>query len=193
MVDVKLKDVRMSFPDLFVAKQFVANGVPQGPAKYKATFLVKKGSENDKIIRKAILEAAKESKMGAKYPAILKSIESNPNKYCYQDGDNKDYEGYAGMMYISAKSDTKIPLKDRTINPETGKLGILTPDSNKIHGGYYYNANISIYAYNNTGWGITASLQGVQFVRPGDLFSGTKLSSDDDFEVFDSDESDDLV
>ena len=51
---LKLKNVRLSFPDLFEAKDFEAG---DGKARYSASFLVEPGSDNDKAIEAALVEA----------------------------------------------------------------------------------------------------------------------------------------
>lgn len=177
---VKLKNVRLSFPDLFRAKPFKQGDVP----KYKATFLFEKGSENDKIVKAAIIEAAKASKWGNKYKEVLEDIKGNPNKFCYQDGDKKKYDGYKGMMAVTASSKVRPLIIDRDKTP-------LTEDDNKIHGGYYVNANIEFFGYSNSGNGLAASLSGVQFYKIGELFSGSSISDPDDFEEVEDSEDDD--
>jgi hypothetical protein len=54
MPQVKLSNVRLSYNDLFQAKEFKAG---DGKPRYSATFLVEPGSEADKAIRAAIKPA----------------------------------------------------------------------------------------------------------------------------------------
>lgn len=181
MAQVKLKNVRLAFPDLYIARPFKAGDKP----KFKATFLIEKGSEQDKEVQKAILEAAKASKWGSKAKETLDSIKGNPNKYCYQDGNTKSYDGYKGMMALSASNVARPPVFDRDKTP-------LNQEDGKPYGGCYVNANVDIFGYSNSGSGISASLAGVQFVKDGEPFSGSALATAEDFEEVDSDD-DDLV
>jgi ssDNA-binding protein len=170
---VVLKDVRLSFPDLFVPQLF--QNKPDSKARYNASFLVEPNSANDKALRAAILEAAKET-YGKKADALLKSWENNSNKYCYMDGDLKEYDGYAGMMALSAhrNSDQGAPaVVDRDKNVK------LTAADGRPYAGCYVNASVDIYAQQGTYPGIRASLVAVQFVRDGDAFAGTPANTDD--------------
>lgn len=179
---IKLQNVRLSFPGLWKAEPFKPGDDP----KFKATFLVPKDSELDKQVQAAIKETAK-AKWGAKAQAVLKGMVNNPNKYCYQDGDTKTYDGYEGMMALSAKN-SKRPLvidRDRTT---------LTEADGKPYAGCYVNATVEFFAYENSGNGISASLMGVQFVKDGDAFGGGSIASEDDFdELEDGADADDLV
>lgn len=179
---IKLNNVRLSFPGLWKPEPFKPGDDP----KFKATFLVPKDSELDKQVQAAILETAK-AKWGAKAAAVLKGITNNPNKYCYQDGDTKPYDGYEGMMALSAKNG-KRPLvidRDRTT---------LTEADGKPYAGCYVNATVEFFAYENSGNGISASLMGVQFYKDGDAFGGGGVSSEDDFdELDDGADADDIV
>ena len=161
MAIVKLKAVRLSFPDIWRAKPFKQGDVP----KFKATFLMEKGSENDKLCKAAIVAAAKASKWGADYKQVLEDIKGNANKYCYQDGDKKKYDGYKGMMAVSASNKSRPLIIDRD-------KSVLTEADGRPYGGCFVNANIEFFGYSNSGNGISASLVGLQFVKDGEPFSG---------------------
>lgn len=167
---VKLKNVRLSFPDLFTARAFKPGDEP----KFKATFLIAKDDPQVKAIEAAILATAKE-KWGAKAESILKSIRGNPNKFCFQDGDTKDYDGYGGMMALSAGNKARPLLLDRDKTP-------LSSVDGKPYAGCYVNASLEIFTYDNSGNGVSASLKGVQFVRDGDAFGGGAPASPDEFD-----------
>lgn len=182
---VKLKNVRLSFPDLFVARPFKAGDQP----KFGAQFLVKKGSPLDKEIQAAILAVAN-AKWPGKGAGVVKTIKSNPNKYCYQDGDTRDYDGYEGMMALSAKNAVRPLVLDRDKSP-------LTQEDGKPYAGCYVNATVEIFGYTNSGNGISAELKGVQFVKDGDAFSAGSPADPDDFDDLsdgaDADDEDDLA
>lgn len=167
---VSLKNVRLSFPSLFTASAFNEQSEP----KFSATFLVEKGSDNDKAVRAAIAQVAKD-KWGAKAEATLKKIENNPNKYGYRDGDDTDYDGYADHMYIRASN----KVRPTVVNKDKSQL---TESDGVIYSGCRVNAIIEVFAYDNSGAGISASLKGVQFAKDDQAFSGGGVASADEFE-----------
>lgn len=175
MADIKLVNVRLSFPDLFVAKEFK---IGDGKPRFNATFLVEPGSENDKAIQAAI-KAEAEATYGAKAAAMLASMKGQSNKFCYLDGNLKEYEGYAGMRYLACHSKTR-PLvidRDRTI---------LSQEDARPYAGCYVNAKVSIYAQKGENAGIRAAFSGVQFSKDGDAFSAGGPASVDEFDALDT-------
>lgn len=176
MAKVKLVDVRISFcQSIFEAEQYQG----KGPFRHSASFLIEPGSANDKAIRAAILAAAKEkwTKAGAAEKQI-EAMKGNSNKFCYQNGDLKDYDGYQGMWYIGShrKSQDGPPLViDRNKAP-------LTAQSGKPYGGCYVNATIDIYAQDGENSGIRSGLLAIQFNRDGDSFGGAGKGKVDDFD-----------
>lgn len=179
---IKLQNVRLSFPALFTPEAF-----KQGdPLKFKATFLIEKGSPQAAEVEKAILETVR-AKFGVKdAEKIVAQIRGNANKFCYQDGDTKTYDGYEGMMALSAKNSTRPLVIDRDRTP-------LAEEDGKPYAGCYVNASVEFFAYDNTGKGVSASLGGVQFVKDGDAFAGGNAASEDDFDALDGADADDLV
>ena len=173
---LQLKNVRLSFPDLFEPRAFKAGDEP----KYKGTFLIEKGSAQEKAVEAAILATATE-KWGAKAAGIIKQIRNNPNKFNFQDGDTKEYDGYAGMMALSASSKSRPLIIDRDKTP-------LGAADGRPYAGCYVNASIEIFGYENSGNGISATLKGVQFVKDGDAFGGGAPASPDDFDDLGVDE-----
>lgn len=176
-----IKNARLSFPDLWEPRAYEAGG----KAKYKATFLVPKGSPQAKEIEAAMLAVAKE-KWGAKAEATLKSIVNNPNRYCYQDGETKTYDGYEGMMAFSASNAVRPTIIDRNRDP-------LAQSDGKPYAGCYVNAIVEIFTYDNPGKGMSASLSGVQFVKDGEAFSGGRPAKVDDFEDLGVDEEENAL
>ncbi|MBI6549917.1 DUF2815 family protein [Xenorhabdus lircayensis] len=169
---ISLKNVRLAFPDLFEAKDFEGDG----NFKFRATFLIpKERKELIAEIEAAILKVATD-KWGAKAEGITNSIRGNHMRFNLRDGDEKsDYDGYAGNMFIAASNKARPLVIDRGRSP-------LTAQDGKPYSGCYVNATISIYAYDNKGKGISASLGGVQFFRDGDAFSGGGVASADEFD-----------
>ncbi|WP_176331761.1 ssDNA-binding protein [Burkholderia vietnamiensis] len=188
---VKLTNVRIAFiNNLRTAAEFEAG---DGKFRYSATFLVEKGSENDKAIEAAIQAVAAEG-WPKKGPAMVESFRTNSNKFCYQNGDLKDFDGFEGHNYIAAhrkRDDGRPLLLDNVADPDTNKPARLV-DSNgewlagkegRIYAGCYVNATIDIYAQTKTNPGIRCGLMGVQFHAPGDSFSGASRANEDDFEA----------
>jgi len=176
---ITIKNARLSFPDLFQPRPFQAGD----PPKFKGTFLVPKDSEMAKAID-AALEAVAKAKWPKDWQKVLARIRPNPNKCCWQDGDTKSYAGYDGMMAFSASNKVRPGLFDRDKTP-------LVETDGKLYAGCYVDAIVELFAYDNSGAGISASLSGVRFVKDGEAFSGGRAASAADFEDLGVDESDD--
>lgn len=153
-MEVKLSNVRLSFPNLFTPKS--VNG---GAPKYSASFLLDKvDNEVDlRHLKEAMKEVASD-KWPSKIPSGIKS--------CLHDGSEKeDKDGYGeGVMYINSNSDQAPAVVD-------GANRLLNEASGKPYGGCYVNAVIQLWAQDNQfGKRINAQLLGVQFVKDGDRF-----------------------
>ncbi len=181
-MQVKLKKVRLSFPDLWIPQTFKDSTV----ARFSATFLIQPQTENDRLIRTAIREVAKEQ-YGAKSDKMLASWEGNSQKYCYIDGDLQDYDGYEGVWALSSHNKSRPKIVDRNPNND------LTEADGRPYAGCYVNAVVDIYAQRGTYPGIRAALRGVQFVEDGEAFSGSPPASVDDFETLEEDAFDEFV
>lgn len=168
---LKLTNVRLAFPQLFEAK--TVNG--EGKPAFSASFLIAPTDAQVKAINAAIDEVAK-AKWNTKAEAVLKTMRAT-DKVCLHDGDLKEqYEGYAGNLYISARSPTR-PL---VIHSDKSPL---TEQDGKPYAGCYVNASIELWAQdNNYGKRVNASLRGVQFVKDGDAFAGGGAASEDEFD-----------
>lgn len=168
---IQLKNVRLAFPDLWKATAFEDGQEP----KYGATFLISKKSPLIREIETAINEVAV-AEWKEKAKTVLASIKGNPNKFCFQDGDAKTYDGYAGCMALSSKNKKRPTVVDADKTP-------LTEADEKPYGGCYVNASVEIWAQDNK-WGkaIRASLRGVQFLKDGDAFSAGSVASEDEFD-----------
>lgn len=179
---VSLKNVRLAFPVLFEAK-----AVNDGDPVFSASFLMDPKHPAIAEIKKAIDTVGKE-KWGAKWDAIKKTLEST-NKVCLHDGDTKaEYAGFEGNMYVNANNKVRPTVVDRDKTP-------LIAADGKPYAGCYVNAIIQLWAQDNS-WGkrINASLQGVQFLKDGDAFSGGGVASEDEFDdIEEGAEADDLV
>lgn len=168
---IQLKNVRLAFADCFVPVAFEGDG----EKKYASTFLIPKKDPQIKAVNAAIQEVATAA-WKDKAKAVLAGIVSNPNKYCFQDGDGKSYDGYAGNMALAAKNKKRPTIVDKDKTP-------LTEADGRPYAGCYVNASVEIWAQDNKwGKGIRASLRGIQFLRDGDAFSAGSVAGEDEFE-----------
>ena len=171
---LKLPNVRLSFPDIFEATQYQGKGA----FRYNATFLIAPGSPNDKLILAAIEKEA-EANFGKNWKAVLNGMRANSNKFCYLDGNTKEYDGYEGMFYLAShrhQEDGPVTVLDQ--NPKI----VLTPADGRPYGGCYVNALVDIYAQNGENQGMRCGLRGVQFFRDGDAFGGSRPAQPDEFD-----------
>jgi len=195
MAIVKLENVRLSFPDLFEAKQFEGSG----PFYYGAAFLMPEDHPvlvqqpdqtwKKSTVAKVILAVATEAWKG-KAQTIVDSIRNNPQKCCWYDGNIKEYDGYEGNFALNAKreqSKGRPVVKDRDASP-------LESSDGKPYAGCYVNASVEFWAQDNKfGKGIRSTLRGVQFVKDGDAFSAGSPMQDDEFGAIDAPETEDDI
>lgn len=181
MAIVKLRNVRLTFPDLWTPVQFQG----QGKFRYNATFLVPKNSVHIKEIEAAIEQVAKEAYPSGKHTNFLAGVKGNSNKYCFLDGDIQDRDGYAGNMTLATHAEVRPRVCDR--DPKV----ILEERDGRPYSGCYVNAEVDIWCQTKTYPGIRATLKGVQFYRDGDAFSAARPSAEDAFEDLSAEDIDD--
>jgi hypothetical protein len=158
-------EARLSFPDLFVARPPM-EGSP-GEPKFGCTLLFPKEG-CDLAPLKALVKEAIAAKWGATPPKGL--------KLPFRDGDEKDLDGYAGMIYIRATGKTKPGVVDSSVQP------ILDPE--EIYAGCYVRASLNAYAYEKAGnRGVSFGLNNIQKTREGERFGGAKAKPEDDFQA----------
>lgn len=165
MSKIKLTNVRLSFPSIFKRSEF--NG-EQG--KFEATFLLNKETQADqiKMLEDAIEKALVESK-----------IKVASDKRCLKDGDEIEYDGYAGHMSFKASTNRRPTVIDRDKAP-------LVEDDNKLYAGCYVNAIVDIWIQSNSyGKRVNANLFGVQFFKDGEAFGSGDVDVTDDFDDYD--------
>jgi hypothetical protein len=171
MAKIKLNNVRLSFASLFKKATFGGE-----ETKFEGTFLIDKDDQADTIaeINTAIAAMLKEKK-----------AKLSPDRICLKDGDEIDYDGYAGHMSIKASNAKRPIVIDRDKSP-------LVEDDGKPYSGCYVNAIVELWFQDNT-WGkrVNANLLAVQFVRDGEPFGdGGAGASADDFDVVDGEDDD---
>ena len=168
---IKLNAVRLSFPQLFEAK--TVNG--EGKPAFSAAFLIGPKDPQVSVINNAINAVATE-KWGAKAEAVLKAIRA-ADKTCLHSGDLKsNYDGFEGMLYVSARNAIKPLVVDTNRSP-------LTEQDGKPYAGCYVTVSLELWAQdNNYGKRVNATLMGVQFFKDGESFAGGGVASEDDFD-----------
>lgn len=168
MAKIQLKNVRLSFPSIFKRSEF--NG-EQG--KFEATFLLNKETQADQIekLEKAIDAAIAEAKI--KVPS---------DKRCLKDGDDFDYDGYAGHMAFKASTNRRPTIIDRDKTP-------LVEDDGKPYAGCYVNAIVDIWIQSNSyGKRANGNLFGIQFFKDGEAFGAGDVDVTDEFDDFDDED-----
>ena len=173
---VIIQNARLAFPSLFTADEKFGN--------YGGQFLVEPDSKAVAKMEAAIEQVAKE-KWGAKAEATLKGIRAK-NNICMYSGDLKaDYDGFEGMVAISAGNPKRPTVVDRAKNPTTESDGL-------VYAGCYVNVILDVWAQDNE-WGkrINAKLLGVQFFKDGDSFGSGATVSEDDFDDLSAEDEDD--
>ena len=177
-VKVVLKDVRISFVNVFKARA-IAEG--QDP-KYNLQILMDKKHPQLKEVQKAIFEAAKEKFgdkiKGDKLPAWCKSPLRDGNERLEE---NEALTEYDGMFFMNANSARKPQVLDRRKNEVIEEDGI-------IYSGCYANLSLNFYGFEVSGnKGVAVGLNAVQFLRDGEPLGGIGNAANDFDELEDED------
>ena len=173
---ILLKNVRLAFPVLWTPRASPTNDGKPGKLKYSASLIMAPDHPDVAKLKALIISIAK-AKWADKSEVILKGLKAQ-DKLCLHDGDTKaTYAGFAGNLFVSANSDNRPSVFDRTKAP-------LAESDGKPYAGCYVNASIDVWAQDSTQWGkrVNAQLRGVQFVRDGDAFAAGTAASEDEFE-----------
>ena len=174
---IKLANVRLAFPELFEAKAFEG-----GKPSFSATLIFPPEHEAVAMIEQAIDVVASE-KWKDKAATILRTLRAS-GKVCLRDGEAKgELAGFAGNMFVAARSPIRPTVIDRDRTP-------LTVEDGRPYGGCYVNAIIQVWAQDN-GFGkrVNASLKGVQFYRDGEAFGGGGVARAEEFDEFEAEEA----
>lgn len=177
-----LNKVRLAFPVLYTPQEFQAG---DGKPRYSATFLIEPDSDNDKLIRKTIIEVVKEKITDAKKAEqFLKSVVGQSQKYCYQDGDTKSFDGFEGNWFLASHRQAK---DGAPAVVDTNPKVLIAEGSGRVYAGCYVNAKVDIYVQTAGNPGVRCGLLAVQFNSDGDAFAGG-VASADGFESLESEE-----
>lgn len=182
-MNIKLKNVRLSYPNLFEPK----SGPEGGEAKYSAAFLMDKDNNEPEItaIRDAVLAVAKGQwgdqnvKWNNGQLAVKKADgKAAIVKICLRSGEEKpDTTGYENVMFFSASNKMSVPIVDK--NPSIA----LTKQDGKPYAGCLVNVSVRLWAQdNNFGRRVNAQLQAVQFAGEGESFGDAPVNPESVFD-----------
>lgn len=179
-VRVFIRGARLSFPSLDRPRASTLDA--SGAEKYQATFLLEPDNPCVAALREACTKVARQA-FGDKADAVLR----NPERLPVRRGDDKEKvpEGYAGMLYISARSNQAPELRDANPNIMIhGEQAI----REKFVAGYKVNGYVDIFPYEVKAAngavvrsGISAGLVSVQFAGYADPFSGRPATQATDY------------
>lgn len=172
-MNIKLKNVRLSFPHLFKPKAFEEGKEPS----YSANFILDKTKDAAQIkaVKDAINAVAKE-----KWPKGLPKMKGICLKSPEPDGDgNYTVEGYDdSVMFVTAGSAKRVPIVDRDPNVA------LAEEDGKPYAGCYVNVSIRLWAQDNQyGKRVNAQLLAVQFAKDGQPFGEKPVDPSEEFET----------
>lgn len=174
-VGTAARPARVAFAKgLFEASAF--GGDPGAKADYNTKFII----EPDHPVVAQLMaaeEAVAKEKWGGKADAILAQIRAK-GQGVVQDGNTQQSDGFAGMKFVSARSQTRPTVVNRDRSPITQQDGI-------VYSGCYGIAIVQVWAQDNSyGKRINAQLTGFQFVKDGDSFGGgVPAAAADEFEA----------
>ena len=189
-VQVRLEGVRHCFTFLYephISKQ-------NGKKDYRDTFLIEPGSENNKKIRAAISQAAR-NLWQDKAAAMIKSFQADRAKVSYRDGNTPDGNGNVmpeleGLWTLTAIWVNQPKLK----GPDNRDISDLGNNGDFLFPGAYVTAVVEIWPQAGTNAGMRCQLQGVRHDRSGErIGGGGRAARDDEFGPAPGKVDDDLV
>jgi len=178
---IELKNVRLSFAELWQAKAFQEGQAP----KYQASFLLDPSDKDHKKMIKTVKAEAdriKKAQWGDKPPKLKGE--------CFGDGDDLDtvYDGYEGMFFMRANknaADGRVTIVNSDNSP-------LTVDDGKPYNGCYVDATLTLWTQDNSfGKRINGNLRAIRFRGDGEAFGRPAIEADDEFSEAPEDGADD--
>lgn len=170
MAQFTLKNVKINFPSLFEKAVFPGNDPSTG--KYEVTVIIKKGSENEKLMFKHLDDPDRPAKISFDRAKLLLKDGDDPR-------DNKsEFEYYKGHWFF------KLSSKKRPVTVNQSNSIVTAEDGDHPNGIFYSGAvcNVigSIWWQNNDfGQHARANLLGIQMVDDNtDSFAGAGESID---------------
>jgi hypothetical protein len=175
MATIVLRNVRLSYPDLFepVPNQ---DGTKE---EYGASLILDPDDPTTQELEDALYQAGVD-KWGQKAFDKFLTQASFKRGLRNADDEGKDDPAYEGKMFINVHSTRKPQVVDRKMMPIT--------DPDEVYAGCYVNVSVSPFAYDvDKSKGLSARLGNVQFVRDGERLGGG-TTAEDDFTALDDDE-----
>lgn len=201
--EVILRNVRLSFPAIYSPQKFESE---DGSVRetYKANFLIPADDPHGNIKKiRAAAEHAKVKKWGAE-PTNWPKLKAD--RVCLRDGDQEEWEGYAGHKYLSASSPgDRPPAVVTNRKDKDGRWIVAVPGQpNSPYAGCYVNAVVRIWVQDNKyGKRLNASIEAIQFLRDGPAFGSgpvdpnSKFTDEDVWDVADisgdGEDSEDMI
>lgn len=177
-----LNNVRLSFPNLFEPEKFDDQASP----RYGCALLVSKDHKQLADIEAAIEEVCKE-KWTKRWSE--ERFRKNVKVHAFKDGDEKDYDGYEGCMYVVANRAEK---KGRPVIIDRNKQP-LTAEDGRPYAGCYVDAQVDFWADDRYGKAVNCTLLAIRFRADGEEFQGASARATvDDFEDLEEVEEDDV-
>lgn len=164
---IRLNNVRLSYPNLFVATSMEEGKKPT----FSASLLLNK-KQHAALIKEIETVTARVALDEFKKKVVLK-------RQPLRDGNEKDgKDGYGDeVMFVNAKNEKRPVVVDRDLTP-------LTAEDSKPYAGCYVNATIRLFAYDHKtgGKGVSASLRAIQFYKDGESFGAGPVDAEEEFE-----------
>lgn len=177
MAKVLLKNVRLSFPNLFQPGTPPA-GTNASP-KFGAQFIFPPDSEAYKVASAEVLRVATE-KFGKNAATIVAELPKA--SLCLRRGNSQldkageIREGYKDNYFLVASNKSRPVI----VNNDKNRTPLVESDG-KPYGGCFVHCTVDIYAHDKPGLGkrVDATLLAVMFSADGDSFGGSKGSAAD--------------
>lgn len=168
---------RLSYTHVF--NKFVPND-GKGEPKYMTNVLIPTSEKETVAAIKKAIETAKASgivsKWGGKDPKKLDMP--------LRDGDDRDDDVYAGVLYVNAKSSTRPGIVDRN------KVPIV--DEEEIYSGVWAIVSVTFYPYDvNGNRGVACGLNNIMKFKDDEKLGG-RVSAETDFADIDTEDDEDL-
>ncbi len=176
--------VRLSFPQIWRAVKIRNKDGSEGDGKpsYAANVLIMPEDPQVAALNDLIDKIALEEWGEKRAKTVLAELRGKDKLFLHNGDFKSDYDGYAGMFYVTARSPTA-PLIIGRNKEELREAG------GRPYGGCYVNFSIDAYAQGDKSqWGrrINATLRGIQFVEDGEAFAGGPPATPEEFDDLDA-------
>lgn len=195
-IEVKVKGVIASFMEVWTPQEQKNDAGEITGYSYKCNYLISKSTEAGKKLILDIKDAMRQAR-DARWPpqdGVPKKFKAD--RMCLRDGDEEDWEGYAGHMYLSGNRKVKGPTTPNPMaligprkvkDPATGEVKFprLKESDGLLYSGCKVNSVVRIYGYDGKGKfpdRINCSIEGIQFVEHGTPFGAKPINAEAAFD-----------